>query len=123
VIQFGPNFLYDNSCPKQLLVVEQALENATDEPQRQELLALKTNLQELLALTRETQDDPPPSNEVPQQADHLDNELERLRSELNDLEGAVSHSPSHRSATFRAPHVALFQPRCALFAAQDFKER
>nr|XP_016945613.1 zinc finger CCCH-type with G patch domain-containing protein isoform X2 [Drosophila suzukii] len=101
----------------QLLVVEQALENATDEPQRQELLALKTNLQELLALTRESEDVPPPADEIPQQADHLDDELERLRSELNDLEGAVStHTAADEEqqlAELRAKYTAMVGEKCS----------
>ncbi|XP_016964297.1 zinc finger CCCH-type with G patch domain-containing protein [Drosophila biarmipes] len=101
----------------QLLVVEQALENATDEPQRQELLALKTNLQELLALTRETQDEPAPTVEVPHQVDHLDDELQRLRSELNDLEEAVSTQTAadeeQQLADLRAKYTAMVGEKCS----------
>ncbi|XP_017042759.2 zinc finger CCCH-type with G patch domain-containing protein [Drosophila ficusphila] len=100
----------------QLLVVEQALGNATDESQRQELLALKTNLQELLALTQATEDEPP-TDGVPQQGDDLDVELQRLRSELNDLEetGATQAAADEERqlAELRAKYTAMVGEKCS----------
>lgn len=68
----------------QLLVVKQALEVTTDEEQRSELTALKTNLEELLALTKGHEND----IDIPEQAatDNLDDELKRFQNELVQLE-------------------------------------
>nr|XP_017095708.2 zinc finger CCCH-type with G patch domain-containing protein [Drosophila bipectinata] len=97
----------------QLLVVEQALENATDEHQRQELLALKGNLQELLSLTREGTEDAATADN----ADNLDDELERLKSELNDME-AVGASKSNENeeqqlADLRNKYTSMVGEKCS----------
>ncbi|KAH8410267.1 hypothetical protein KR009_010235, partial [Drosophila setifemur] len=101
---------------QQLLVVQQALENVTDEQQRQELLALKSNLQELLDLTRETKDEPS-KNDASQQADNLDDELQRLRNELEVLEET---GPSKSAAEeeqqlvdLRAKYTAKVGEKCS----------
>ncbi|XP_022222615.2 zinc finger CCCH-type with G patch domain-containing protein [Drosophila obscura] len=99
----------------QLVAVEQALENATDEQQREELAALRTNLQELLALTRETE-----SDQRAEQGDILDDELLRLKSELNELEeaaatvGATKNEDEEQELKdLRAKYNALIGEKCS----------
>jgi len=96
--------------------VEQALENAADDAQRQDLLALKNNLQELLALTRESGDEAP-IDELPQQGDNLDDELQRLKSELNDLEAAGSSQTAldeeRQLADLRTKYTAMVGEKCS----------
>ncbi|KAH8248836.1 hypothetical protein KR032_003531, partial [Drosophila birchii] len=100
----------------QLIVVEQALANATDDQQRQELLALKTNLQELLALTKDT-GDKLAAEDVPQKGDNLDDELQRLRCELNDLEeagpGPSAADEEQQLAELRAKYTAMVGEKCS----------
>ncbi|KAH8393164.1 hypothetical protein KR200_003251, partial [Drosophila serrata] len=101
---------------KQLIVVEQALQNSTDDQQRQELLALKTNLQELLALTNDTEDERP-AEDVPQKGDNLDDELQRLKCELNDLEeagaGTSTADEEQQLAELRAKYTAMVGEKCS----------
>ncbi|KAH8287959.1 hypothetical protein KR018_010224, partial [Drosophila ironensis] len=96
--------------PKQLLAVDQALESATEE-QRQELLSLKESLQELLSLTQTEPEDAAP------QEDALDDELNRLKSELNDLEAAETSKSQadeeQQLADLRAKYNALVGEKCS----------
>ncbi|SPP85633.1 zinc finger CCCH-type with G patch domain-containing protein [Drosophila guanche] len=103
-----------NEYEAQLVAVEQALKNATDEQQREELSALRTNLQELLALTRETEAD-----QTAQHGDILDDELLRLKSELNELEEAAANvgpkneDEEQQLADLRAKYNALIGEKCS----------
>ncbi|XP_030376887.1 zinc finger CCCH-type with G patch domain-containing protein [Scaptodrosophila lebanonensis] len=95
----------------QLLVVEQALLNTQDEEQRSELLALRLNLQELLALTRQT------SDEAPAPVDHLDDELQRFQSELHELEEAAPTATQlnekEQLEALRTKYNAMLGEKCA----------
>ncbi|KAH8328682.1 hypothetical protein KR067_013344, partial [Drosophila pandora] len=104
-------------CTKQLLAVEQALENATDEHQRQELLALKESLQELLSLTRGGTEDDAATDDDSQNADNLDNELERLKSELNDMEATGAFKSNENEvqqlADLRTKYSSMVGEKCS----------
>ncbi|KAH8395159.1 hypothetical protein KR222_001994, partial [Zaprionus bogoriensis] len=105
----------NNQLEFQLLVVKQALEVTTDEDQRSELLALQTNLEELLELTRSSQSETAPA---PQAAtDELDDELKRFQSELNDLEQQPQQfdpkEEQQQLEALRAKYNALLGEKCS----------
>ncbi|XP_030562094.1 zinc finger CCCH-type with G patch domain-containing protein [Drosophila novamexicana] len=98
----------------QLLVVEQALLVTTDEQQREELIALRTNLEELLALTRSSEADD--TNDTKTQQDtEIDDELKRFQSELSSLEREQTDSQDdqQRLEELRTKYNALLGEKCS----------
>ncbi|XP_061392276.1 zinc finger CCCH-type with G patch domain-containing protein [Musca vetustissima] len=69
----------------QLLSVEQALLSTKDENERQELLALKENLIELLALTQLTKDEEK-GNDDTTNNDELDDEMKKFQCEIQEID-------------------------------------
>ncbi|XP_034474759.1 zinc finger CCCH-type with G patch domain-containing protein [Drosophila innubila] len=96
----------------QLLVVKQALQVTTDEEQRNELIALQTNLEELLALTRSSEVN---DTNTTQATDDLDDELKRFQSELNDLEQKPvdPKDEQHQLEELRAKYNAMLGEKCS----------
>ncbi|KAH8273964.1 hypothetical protein KR044_006336 [Drosophila immigrans] len=99
----------------QLLVVKEALQLTTDEEQRCELVALQTNLEELLELTRSAENgsaDEPNTSEAP---DNFDNELKRFQNELNDLksEPAKARDDQLQLETLRVKYNAMLGEKCS----------
>ncbi|KAL7741896.1 hypothetical protein ACLKA6_012110 [Drosophila palustris] len=99
----------------QLLVVKQALQVTTDEEQRKELIALQTNLEELLALTKGSETDAAIDTNTTKTADNLDDELKRFQSELNDLEQEPVNSRDEQQQLeeLRAKYNAMLGEKCS----------
>ncbi|EDW03118.1 zinc finger CCCH-type with G patch domain-containing protein [Drosophila grimshawi] len=102
----------------QLLVVEQALLVTTDEQQREELSALRTNLEELLALTRSSETEATNNISTAQTNGDLDDELKRFQSELNDLkeqeqEETDTTDDKQQLEELRAKYNALLGEKCS----------
>ncbi|XP_060644930.1 zinc finger CCCH-type with G patch domain-containing protein [Drosophila nasuta] len=99
----------------QLLIVKQALQATSNEEQRLELIALQTNLEELLELTRTAEngtDDAPKSSEDP---DNLDNEFKRFQTELKDLteEPRDTEDDQLQLETLRIKYNAKLGEKCS----------
>ncbi|KAH8377135.1 hypothetical protein KR093_003674 [Drosophila rubida] len=98
-----------------MLVVKQALQVTTDEEQRLELIALQTNLEELLELTRNTENENLNEPEPAQVQDNLDDELKRFQSELKDLnqEPADEKYDELQLETLRVKYNAMLGEKCS----------
>lgn len=86
----------------------------TDEQQREELIALRTNLEELLALTRSSEADD--TNDTKTQQDtEIDDELKRFQSELSSLEREQTDSQDdqQRLEELRTKYNALLGEKCS----------
>ncbi|XP_017859012.1 PREDICTED: zinc finger CCCH-type with G patch domain-containing protein [Drosophila arizonae] len=99
----------------QLLVVKQALLVTSDEQQRDELIALQTNLEELLALTRGSEPEATSNTKTPETSDNIDDELQRFQSELIDLEHqqADPGEDQQRLEELRTKYNGLLGEKCS----------
>lgn len=99
----------------QLLLVKQALQVTTNDEQHSELIALQTNLEELLELTRNSKSEDCHDAGTTQATDNLDEELKQFQRELIDLEQEPldARTEQQQLVELRAKYNAKLGEKCS----------